>query len=501
MARLTVSLFILLSQVAFSQAGEPAKIVLDLWDAAYLQNYRAGYVRTFTQEIDQGDRKLLRTTVELRLTIKRNTDVIQLSMDTGTLETSAGKVTGVFLRQFLGKNQTLDLAGTVVGEQLHLKMNGKPLKPAPWDERVVGLYRQQKLFQDKDLKPGDEFTYLSFEPSINLVVKNFVKVKDYREVEFFAGKQTRRLLRVDTQPEKIEKVQLPTLVTWLGEDRTSERSEVEIPGLGNIVLYRTSKSLATAPGPVASLTDVGLSHMVRLSRRIVQPYDTSAAVYRITIRNEDDPGSAFSRDTRQQVKNVRGNSLELHIRAGGEVETIGEEKIGAEFTQSCYFINSNDALVQDHAKKAVGLEKDPWKKALRIEKWVHANMRNKNHEALATADHVARTLEGDCTEYAMLMAAMCRASGVPSRTAVGLVYADVKGAPVFAFHMWTEVFARGQWVPLDATLGRGKVGATHLKITDQSWHDTRTMTPLFPVVRVLGRVAIEVLTVESAPER
>jgi transglutaminase-like putative cysteine protease len=124
-------------------------------------------------------------------------------------------------------------------------------------------------------------------------------------------------------------------------------------------------------------------------------------------------------------------------------------------------------------------------------------MRSRNHEALASADHVARTLEGDCTEFAMLMAAMCRAQGIPSRTAVGLVYADVKGGPVFAFHMWTEVFVRGKWIPLDATLGRGKVGATHLKITDQSWHDTRTMTPLFPVVRVLGRVSIEVLSVES----
>jgi hypothetical protein len=29
------------------------------------------------------------------------------------------------------------------------------------------------------------------------------------------------------------------------------------------------------------------------------------------------------------------------------------------------------------------------------------------------------------------------------------------------------------------------------------WHDTRTMTPLFPVVRVLGRVSIEVLQVQG----
>jgi transglutaminase-like putative cysteine protease len=152
--------------------------------------------------------------------------------------------------------------------------------------------------------------------------------------------------------------------------------------------------------------------------------------------------------------------------------------------------------VKDFARKAVGKEKDPWKKALLIEKWVHFNMRGTNKEALAPADEVARTLEGDCTEYAMLMAAMCRAEGVPSRTAIGLIYADSKAGPVMAFHMWTEVWVQDQWVPLDATLGRGYVGATHLKITDHSWHDTRSLTPLLPLIRILGKVQIEVVSAQ-----
>ena len=63
-------------------------------------------------------------------------------------------------------------------------------------------------------------------------------------------------------------------------------------------------------------------------------------------------------------------------------------------------------------------------------------------EALAPADHVARTLRGDCTEFAMLGAAMCRAAGVPSRTAIGLVYhTDRLGTPKLSYHMWMEVKA------------------------------------------------------------
>jgi transglutaminase-like putative cysteine protease len=473
--------------------------VLDLWDAAYLQGGRAGYVHIFAEELGPEGAKLLRTTMELRLTLKRFNDTVQLGMDTGTLETPAGAVSGVFMRQYLGKTKRLEVTGTVDGRQLKLEQDGsKPLSPAPWNESVLGLFRQQTLFEDRAVKPGDTFSYPSFEPSINLVLMNHVTVKDFEEVELFAGAKKQKLLRVESRPERIEKVQLPPLTTWLDAERKQVRAEVEVPGLGKIYLYRTTRENALSTGQAVAKADIGLSQLVRLGQRISQPYDTTAAIYRIKVQGDDDPATTFAQDERQQVKNVQGNTFELHVRVkpGARAASLDAEP-GAEYLQSSYFINSEDARVRELARVAVGVEADPWQKALRVERWVRANMRNVNHEALAPADQVARTLEGDCTEYAMLTAAMCRAAGVPSRTAVGLIYADVKGSPAFAFHMWTEVWARGQWLPLDATLGRGYVGATHLKIDAQSWHDTRTLTPLFPVVRVLGRISIEVLAVQG----
>ena len=76
------------------------------------------------------------------------------------------------------------------------------------------------------------------------------------------------------------------------------------------------------------------------------------------------------------------------------------------------------------------------------------------------------------------------------------IYADTKTGPVLAFHMWTEVWVKGQWTALDATLGRGYVGATHLKITDHSWHETQSLTPMLPLLRVLGKVSVEVVSVQ-----
>jgi hypothetical protein len=100
----------------------------------------------------------------------------------------------------------------------------------------------------------------------------------------------------------------------------------------------------------------------------------------------------------------------------------------------------------------------------------------------------------------MLLAALCRAAGLPSRTAVGLVYAtDPRRQPVMAFHMWSEVWIKGQWLALDAIQGDGSIGAAHIKIADHSWYNTQSLTPMLPVARVLGRLKIEVVAVETVP--
>jgi transglutaminase-like putative cysteine protease len=170
-----------------------------------------------------------------------------------------------------------------------------------------------------------------------------------------------------------------------------------------------------------------------------------------------------------------------------------------EFVKSCYWIDSDDARIKGYAQRAVGNRTDPWEQAKAIERWVHSNMHISYSEPFAPASEVGKSLRGDCRQYGFLTTAMCRAAGLPARTALGLCYAyDRKLGPVMAFHMWTEVFVRGDWAAIDATRGEGHVGATHLKITDSSWYDTQSLTPLLPVFRVLGKLSIEVVRIDGS---
>jgi hypothetical protein len=67
------------------------------------------------------------------------------------------------------------------------------------------------------------------------------------------------------------------------------------------------------------------------------------------------------------------------------------------------------------------------------------------------ASVVARNRAGDCTEHAVLLAALARSVGWPARVAVGVLIAD-SGDGVGAFgHAWVEIYDGGAWRRVDAT--------------------------------------------------
>ena len=142
----------------------------------------------------------------------------------------------------------------------------------------------------------------------------------------------------------------------------------------------------------------------------------------------------------------------------------------------------------------IGDTRSPWDMAVRIEHWVFANIRDKNFKvAFAPANEVAENLSGDCTEHAVLAAAMSRAVGIPSRVAIGLIFVDnprqkIKG---FGFHAWHEVYVNQRWVALDSTFDESSVDATHIKLSDTSMQGVSPFEAFIPLARVLNKLEID----------
>jgi hypothetical protein len=473
------------------------KVVRETWAAAYMDGSKVGYTHTTVREIDSNGRRLLETKVELDLTIKRYQAVTRILVETATDETPEGKVTAVAMKQ-QGK---LILAGSVEGDRLHVKTpDGRIDRKLNWDDRALGLSGQELFYKEHNARPGDKFTFRTFEPTVNSMVTVRSVVKDEEEVELLDGKE--KLLRVEATPDKLTtpqgSVALPTMTLWLDKELMPARAETEMADLGKIITYRTTKERAQEKGRTPT-GDIGRNSLIKLKRPILDPRKVSSVVYHVTVKDEE-PGTTVARDNRQSIKNLTGDGFDLQVRAVRKPPAAAEKGRGPgeEYLAPNYYLNSDDERVVRFAADAVGAETDPWKKAQRIERWLASHVRHDNSTPFGRAGEVAAECRGDCRHKAMLGAAMCRAAGVPSRTAIGLVYDnDRQAGPVMAYHMWVEVWVRGEWLGIDGTQAVGSVGADHIKISDSSWHDVQSLTPLLPLQRILGKITIEVVRVND----
>ncbi|HTU19926.1 MAG TPA: transglutaminase-like domain-containing protein [Gemmataceae bacterium] len=493
---------VVLMSAVLAGADSSEDLVEEHWEIARIEGAKVGFLHTTVRRLEAEGGKRLRATAELDLTFKRHNTLLRLRRQHGTEETPDGKVVGVFMRQGQEGGRQLVLAGQLEDGRMHVRIDdGRIDRRLRWSDDVVGVHGLEHLFQKRKPKPNDHWTVERYDPTYNTVVTFRVAVKAREEVALSAGTARVKLLRVELTAQPLEapgiKVQPPPEVWWLDEHFVLVRRQFELEGLGTVMLTRTTRQAATAPTVPGRLTDIGRKTLLPLNRSLARPYATRSVVYRVTLRGDSDPGSALARDAHQEIRNLHGNTFELHVHPPRKPEgQVGAAVAPAECLESCHFIDSADERVKELARRAAGDEKDAWTKARRIERWVKQNMRVDNAVPLEPASVAARQLRGDCRQHALLTAALCRAAGIPARTAVGLLYVEKGRRPLMGFHMWTEVWIDGQWLGLDATLGLGGVSAAHIKINDHSWHDTPSLTPLLPASRILGKMTIRVLSSE-----
>jgi hypothetical protein len=104
----------------------------------------------------------------------------------------------------------------------------------------------------------------------------------------------------------------------------------------------------------------------------------------------------------------------------------------------------SDAVQQLFAKVKFPADASALQRAEILRMLVARHLRNKNMAtAFGSASEAAIARGGDCTEHAVLLAALLRAAGIPSRVASGLVYVrDISGVggggPGWGWHLWTQ---------------------------------------------------------------
>ncbi len=113
-----------------------------------------------------------------------------------------------------------------------------------------------------------------------------------------------------------------------------------------------------------------------------------------------------------------------------------------------------------------------------IERFVYGHITRKiaGIPLLPAAD-ILENRSGDCTEHSILSIALLRASGIPARAMVGMIFCEeFEGLRnVFVYHMWVEAYTSGKWVLVDSTRPGEKQPNRYIAFTS---HSLRTEAPL-----------------------
>lgn len=127
----------------------------------------------------------------------------------------------------------------------------------------------------------------------------------------------------------------------------------------------------------------------------------------------------------------------------------GDESL-KEYLEPEEFIESDDPILIRKAQEITEGSKDSWEAARRLSEWVAQNITYAIPGG-GTARKTYDTRSGECGAHSILLAAFCRAVGIPARVVWGCMYTPNFGGS-FGQHGWSEIYmGKVGWVPVDAT--------------------------------------------------
>jgi transglutaminase-like putative cysteine protease len=465
----------------------------ETWDIVEMMGAKVGHAHTSSRRLKRDDRELIETESRQVIELTRLGQTTSQTVDVRSLETPDGALLSFQCDVTMGA-VPMTTMGVVRDGQLVLTTTTQGTtseQSITWPEGAKGLFAAEQLLRVQPMKPGETRTLSVMVPVFNQLGTVRLTARDYEKTSLVDRDVI--LLRVDTTTELPGGLKIDA-TEWT--DRTGEVLKTSTP-LMKLETYRVPRRVALGRNSEAPELDLVLDVIVPVERAIPVPHETAQVTYRVRLER-DDPAAVFSSGGSQQVQTIDAHIAEITVRSlRPAVEPMGSESAPkAEDRDPNGLVQSDDARVVALAKGAVDGVTGSWPQACALEKTVYSSIRKKNFsQAFATAAEVAESLEGDCTEHAVLLAAAARAVGLPARVATGLIY--IASRQGFGYHMWCEVYVDDGWIPFDATLGRGGIGAAHIKLGHSSLSGGAPLASLLGVAQVMGQLKIEVIDVKT----
>jgi hypothetical protein len=494
-----------LSGSAGARAADGPRTIEDRWYILQIEGKPSGWMHEVVTE--SADTREITSRSDSSIAIKRG--AIKLVIESGTefVETAGGKPLRATSISTTGKlkmvqkltftEKEIEIVTDQAGQSTR---STAPLPKEKWlPPAAAGRYVAQEL-----KSKAKAITFTMMEPSTDLKPMTVqMTIVGNEDIEVL-GKVV-PALAVDTTYSNLPGVASRQYID--GEGRMAKMTMSPIPGFAITVLL-ADKDLAMAQ---IDPPEVLASTLIEMKTPIKDPRDLKSAVYELTFKalKGDKPGAKVLTPDLPKVgyqRVVWGDDQTAKVIVDlTEPVAPGNDLPKKEHLAASAALNHEDPKVKEIvelALKGVKPDASDMDKAEVLRKFVHRYIRKKDLSVgFAYAGEVARTKQGDCTEHGVLLAAMMRGAGLPSRTVSGLIYVDeefIGRTNIFGYHMWAQCWIRnektgGTWVDFDATLEQPGFDAAHITLGVSALSDGEVNNDMVHLLPVIGRLEIKVV--------
>lgn len=343
-----------------------------------------------------------------------------------------------------------------------------------WPAGAHMLAGQRRVMRQHGLAPGTRYTTRNFDPA------------------------SQRAVRVDTEVMGLERVLLPdgphmlhhlrqklhlgdntqVMDLWVDNDYRVLKGRSALLGF-SLEMLACSRRCANAPNQDIDLLS---STMVDAPRPLAA--DLRRRPMRYLIKVPPDQHIRLINTSEQRAFEVSPGLWRVDVVMNRSRKLPGP--VAAD-TQSTDWLQAASPVIVELSQRAIGDARTSTARMVRMSSFVHDYIDNQGLSVgYASALEAAHTRAGDCTEHAVLLAAMARAQGIPARVVTGLAFADRYAGHfnVFVPHAWVQAWLGDHWQSFDPTLGQFDSAHIALAVGDgDPWE-------YFADLRMLGHMRI-----------
>jgi hypothetical protein len=477
-----VMIGILVKKQSFHDIGQYSEIIDNKvdditgdrdWREIYLKEKKIGYSVNQTRKIESGYAFQEETLFKLNLlgrpgiirTITRSIVDQDFTLKSFKFSMSSGAV-------------SFQVSGKVDGEWIIVKTGSgdeeRTQKIKLTEPPIMGT-GVSRSFRGKNLKIGQVYRFPLFDPSTMAQSVTLVKVVAKRPIEIKRIQYSAYQLEAEMWGRK--------MTFWLDEEGVVLKEE----GLLGMSIIRSNA--ANAPRDIDSSGGEAFYEIaaIEIKKKIKDPRRLRKLKLKVIGLDGNQLDNVLLNEGRQRFKNGVLYITKERTSSGYSylIPYPGNSENLSSYLKPEFNIESDNKKIINKASEIAGEQKEASIVAKKMVSWVYKTIEKKPVVSVPTALGVLNTKIGDCNEHAVLLAALLRACGIPSRVCVGLVLMRGK----FYYHAWNECYL-GSWVTLDATLNQIPADASHIKLAQGD------LAEQAKIIALMGQLGLEVIDYE-----